>query len=155
ECGFSSRLSWPEQCPVGNDGFRTSNHLFPAENRESSMSRKRPAGSSPSSFVWICMTVAGLALGAAACGDDKPNPTNGTGGTGSPDGGGTGGSTGTGGTDGGATDAPADAPSDAPVGTAHKLVILHTNDLHSHLMGFAPETDYTPTDTTDSDGTVG
>ena len=25
-----------------------------------------------------------------------------------------------------------------------KIVILHTNDLHSHLVGFAPEADYTP-----------
>src|SRR5687767_12696145 len=25
-----------------------------------------------------------------------------------------------------------------------RVVILHTNDLHSHLMGFAPEADYTP-----------
>src|SRR6188768_1644950 len=39
-------------------------------------------------------------------------------------------------------------------GTPHKLVILHTNDLHSHLMGFGPEHDYTPL-TTDDDETVG
>jgi 5'-nucleotidase len=29
-------------------------------------------------------------------------------------------------------------------GTPQKLLILHTNDIHSHLMGFAPEADYTP-----------
>jgi 5'-nucleotidase / UDP-sugar diphosphatase len=28
--------------------------------------------------------------------------------------------------------------------TEKKLTILHTNDLHSHLVGFAPESDYTP-----------
>jgi 5'-nucleotidase len=37
---------------------------------------------------------------------------------------------------------------------AQKLVILHTNDLHSHLEGFAPEHDYTPL-SPDDDGTVG
>ena len=35
-----------------------------------------------------------------------------------------------------------------------KLVILHTNDIHSKLRGFAPETDYTPLVTND-DQTVG
>jgi 5'-nucleotidase / UDP-sugar diphosphatase len=39
-------------------------------------------------------------------------------------------------------------------GSPHKLVILHTNDLHSHLEGFAPEKDYTPL-STDDDDTVG
>lgn len=39
-------------------------------------------------------------------------------------------------------------------GTPQKLVILHTNDLHSHLMGFGPEKDYTPL-TTGDDATVG
>ncbi len=29
-------------------------------------------------------------------------------------------------------------------GKAQDLVILHTNDIHSHLMGFSPETEYTP-----------
>jgi 5'-nucleotidase / UDP-sugar diphosphatase len=29
-------------------------------------------------------------------------------------------------------------------GTPQKLLILHTNDIHSHLMGWAPEADYTP-----------
>jgi 5'-nucleotidase len=29
-------------------------------------------------------------------------------------------------------------------GTPQKILILHTNDIHSHLMGFAPEADYTP-----------
>src|SRR4051794_25536589 len=31
-----------------------------------------------------------------------------------------------------------------PPGTPQKVLILHTNDIHSHLMGFAPEIDYTP-----------
>ncbi len=35
-----------------------------------------------------------------------------------------------------------------------KLVILHTNDLHSHLMGAAPEADYTPA-TAGDDTTLG
>jgi 5'-nucleotidase/UDP-sugar diphosphatase len=39
-------------------------------------------------------------------------------------------------------------------GTPQKLVILHTNDLHSHLMGHSPEGDYTPARTGDDD-TVG
>jgi 5'-nucleotidase len=37
---------------------------------------------------------------------------------------------------------------------AQKLLILHTNDLHSHLEGFAPEHDYTPLLPNDDD-TVG
>ena len=39
-------------------------------------------------------------------------------------------------------------------GSSQKLVILHTNDLHSHLEGFAPEADYSPA-TTNDDSTVG
>ena len=35
-----------------------------------------------------------------------------------------------------------------------KLVILHTNDMHSRLMGYAPESDYSPM-TTNDDNTVG
>lgn len=35
-----------------------------------------------------------------------------------------------------------------------RLTILHTNDFHSHLQGFAPESAYTP-DTIDGDPTVG
>lgn len=31
-----------------------------------------------------------------------------------------------------------------PPGPPQKVLILHTNDIHSHLMGFAPEIDYTP-----------
>ncbi|RPI95783.1 MAG: bifunctional metallophosphatase/5'-nucleotidase, partial [Spirochaetales bacterium] len=34
------------------------------------------------------------------------------------------------------------------------LTIIHTNDLHSHLMGFSPELDYTP-DKTGDDATLG
>jgi 5'-nucleotidase/UDP-sugar diphosphatase len=36
-----------------------------------------------------------------------------------------------------------------------KLVLLHTNDLHSHLMGKAPEADYTPATTGDDQTTGG
>ena len=39
-------------------------------------------------------------------------------------------------------------------GQTQAFVILHTNDLHSHLMGFGPEAEYTPA-TTGDDGTVG
>lgn len=38
--------------------------------------------------------------------------------------------------------------------TAQDLVILHTNDMHSHLYGFSPETEYTPL-VNDSDPTKG
>jgi 5'-nucleotidase len=57
---------------------------------------------------------------------------------------------------GGGGGAKTDAGNDAPVdgGTAQKLVILHTNDIHSHLMGFAPEADYTPA-TLNDDTTTG
>ncbi len=37
---------------------------------------------------------------------------------------------------------------------SQKLTILHTNDLHSRLLGFAPNADYTP-ETTGDDATVG
>src|SRR5262249_24444302 len=59
-----------------------------------------------------------IVLQAAACGGD---------GGGKPDGG----------TDGGIDVV-------AAAGTPQKLLILHTTDIHSHLMGFAPEADYTP-----------
>jgi 5'-nucleotidase/UDP-sugar diphosphatase len=39
-------------------------------------------------------------------------------------------------------------------GVTQSFVILHTNDLHSYLMGFAPEMDYTPASAND-DSTVG
>lgn len=41
-----------------------------------------------------------------------------------------------------------------PPGAPQKVLILHTNDIHSHLMGFAPEIDYTPASPND-DATVG
>ena len=37
---------------------------------------------------------------------------------------------------------------------AQDLVILHTNDLHSHFNGLAPETEYTPL-VNDNDPTLG
>jgi 5'-nucleotidase len=49
---------------------------------------------------------------------------------------------------------PPDGGGGEGAGTTQKLVILHTNDLHSHLMGFGPEQDYTPL-STDDDSTVG
>jgi 5'-nucleotidase len=68
--------------------------------------------------AWIPLLA--TALAAAACGHDKPAT--------SPD---------------GATGDGGDAAVEAG-GPPQKLVILHTNDIHSHLMGFAPEADYTP-----------
>jgi 5'-nucleotidase/UDP-sugar diphosphatase len=50
--------------------------------------------------------------------------------------------------------APDIAPEVMPTGTAFPLTILHTNDLHSHLNGHAPEADYTPA-TPNDDTTVG
>ncbi|HXU84067.1 MAG TPA: metallophosphoesterase, partial [Polyangia bacterium] len=77
---------------------------------------------------------------AAGCGDDPDHPPM-------PDGGPPDGS------------APDGSPGDtmgssdtAPV--TQSFVILHTNDLHSHLMGFGPEADYSPA-TPGDDGTTG
>jgi 5'-nucleotidase len=53
---------------------------------------------------------------------------------------------------GGAPDAGGDGG--PPPGPPQKLLILHTNDIHSHLMGFAPEIDYTPA-TPNDDATRG
>ena len=38
--------------------------------------------------------------------------------------------------------------------SSHKLIILHTNDLHSRLNGYAPEIDYSP-ETVNDDNTIG
>src|SRR5689334_12439069 len=62
-----------------------------------------------------------------------------------------GGSHGDGGRDGG-FEVGSDAGPEA--GMPQKLMILHTNDIHSHLMGFAPELDYTPA-TPNDDATIG
>src|SRR5690349_10605925 len=68
--------------------------------------------------------VAATCVAAAGCGDDDESP------------------------------APPATGGGAGAGAAQKLVILHTNDLHSHLQGFGPEQDYTPLDV-DDDETVG
>lgn len=81
-----------------------------------------------------------LALVTIGCGSSSSNP---------PDAGGN-----DAGGDVPATDAPSEGGSDVPMGSPQKLVILHTNDLHSHLEGFSPEADYTPA-TTNDDSTVG
>lgn len=53
------------------------------------------------------------------------------------------------------SEAGADGPlSDAPPTGPRKLIILHTNDLHAHLLGHGPNVDYSP-DTTDDDATRG
>src|SRR5206468_1610422 len=94
----------------------------PTPNERAEMLETRIAGHrSASSTRRSCRTWLPLlasALLAAACGGN---------GAAKPDGG----------TDGG-TDGAGEA------GTPQKLLILHTNDIHSHLMGFAPEADYTP-----------
>jgi 5'-nucleotidase/UDP-sugar diphosphatase len=59
-----------------------------------------------------------------------------------------------GGGGGGGDGAVDTAQGDAAPGTAVPFIILHTNDLHSHLMGFGPESEYTPA-TTGDDVTVG
>jgi len=41
-----------------------------------------------------------------------------------------------------------------PPGAPQKVLLLHTNDIHSHLMGFGPERDYTPA-TPNDDATRG
>ncbi|MCA9672880.1 MAG: bifunctional metallophosphatase/5'-nucleotidase [Myxococcales bacterium] len=41
-----------------------------------------------------------------------------------------------------------------PTPIKSELIILHTNDLHSHLLGFSPNAEYTP-DTVNDDATVG
>jgi 5'-nucleotidase/UDP-sugar diphosphatase len=47
-----------------------------------------------------------------------------------------------------------EAGGDAGPAVSQSFVILHTNDIHSHLMGFGPEEEYTPA-TTGDDTTVG
>lgn len=72
----------------------------------------------PFSKSFACLFVTVLGVCAAGCGNSKPaGGTRGTGGAGGAGGSGV---------------------------PAQKLVILHTNDLHSHFMGHAPERDYTP-----------
>jgi 5'-nucleotidase / UDP-sugar diphosphatase len=72
-----------------------------------------------------------VAMSAAACGEDATSLLPNVGGSG----GAGGGASGAG--DGGSARPP------------EKLLIMHTNDLHSHLMGFAPERDYSPGTTND------
>src|SRR6185369_17282058 len=83
---------------------------------------RRSASSHPRSCRRFLPLLAAV-LQAAACGSS---------GGAKPDGG-----------DGGGIDG-GDASPEVMPGTPQKLLILHTNDIHSHLMGFAPELDYTP-----------
>jgi 5'-nucleotidase / UDP-sugar diphosphatase len=48
----------------------------------------------------------------------------------------------------------ASVDSSTPAATTYKVVLLHTNDLHGHLEGHAPELDYTPL-VPNNDSTVG
>lgn len=91
---------------------------------------RRSAGSYRTSH-WAWLPLLATVLFAAACGGD---------GAAKPD---------------GSSDAgDVDTTPDAVPGTPQKLLILHTNDIHSHLMGFAPEADYTPASPND-DATQG
>ncbi|HEX2658400.1 MAG TPA: bifunctional metallophosphatase/5'-nucleotidase [Polyangia bacterium] len=113
------------------------------------MARTESAGHGSCSSRWfgscLRLVTVGLLLGASACGVKKTAENAGTGGAGT---GGAGvGGAGTGG--GGGATAMGGAS-----GTPQKLVILHTNDIHSHLMGFSPESDYSPA-TANDDATIG
>jgi 5'-nucleotidase / UDP-sugar diphosphatase len=61
------------------------------------------------------------------------------------------GNPGSGGGTGGATTA---STTTTPTDGKQRLTILHTNDWQSHMLGFGPNTEYTP-GSTDDDGTVG
>jgi 5'-nucleotidase len=107
--------------------------------------RRTPPTASAWTRACAGLALASLALGAAACTDKQLNGSPGRAATGGAGGGQP---------DGGSTDGPAgDAPA-ADAGAPQKLIILHTNDIHSHLMGFSPERDYTPA-TTNDDSTHG
>ena len=121
-------------------------------------------------------SIAGLCAAGVACssgpghapdgGAGAGGHAGGTGGAGAAgtgdagaDGSAAGSSGGTGAPDGGSPDAT-DGGGDANEGgevappVAQHFVILHSNDLHSHLQGHSPETDFTPA-TTNDDATLG
>ncbi|HVR03587.1 MAG TPA: metallophosphatase, partial [Polyangia bacterium] len=98
-----------------------------------------PSATSPDGAAGSAAAGAG---GGEVAGSGGSDAGAGAGGVTGPDGG-----AGTGGSAGGASGGTA-----GPV--AEHFVILHSNDLHSHLQGHSPETDYTPA-TTDDDATVG
>ena len=97
----------------------------------------------------LCLLIAGL--GAAGCDEDTENTDSGVGvkDTGVADAKATDAKT----MDGTVTDA-APKPDAKPSKISSELIILHTNDLHSHLMGHGPNADYTPA-TTGDDKTLG
>jgi len=82
--------------------------------------------------------------GAAGCGVSKP-----AGGKA-----GAGGGPGAAGAGGGAGGAAGSTGAAGAGGPAQKLTILHTGDMHSHLMGHSPEADYSPA-TVGDDATIG
>ncbi len=96
-----------------------------------------------------CGLLALALLGAACSGEDRtlllPGATTGVGAIGGGGAGGSGTSAGAGGASNaaGAAGAP-EEEREGPLQGPRQLVILHTNDIHSHLMGVAPERDYTP-----------
>lgn len=96
----------------------------------------RRAGRSATTHPRAWLALFAVALSAAACGGTTPATPDGAI---------------DGGLDGGDA-APADTFEAG--GPPQKLLILHTNDIHSHLMGFAPEVDASPT-TPNDDATVG
>lgn len=82
---------------------------------------------------WTRIAGAMVALYAGGCGSSSSKPA----------------------VDSGTADVSGDsAAGDASAAVAQKLVILHTNDIHSHFMGQAPEGDYSPA-TPNDDMTVG
>jgi 5'-nucleotidase/UDP-sugar diphosphatase len=88
------------------------------------------------------LAAAALVVGAAGCPDDSgfPPPADAA-------------VDAAGGADGGGGGDGTPPGPDGPT-TTHVFTILHTNDLHSHLMGHGPESDYTPA-TTGDDMTIG
>lgn len=70
--------------------------------------------------------LAALALGALSCGKDQTLLQEQAGSAGA------------------LPDASTETSPDGGARAAQQLLILHTNDMHSHLMGYAPERDYTP-----------
>ncbi|HKO91724.1 MAG TPA: bifunctional UDP-sugar hydrolase/5'-nucleotidase [Polyangiaceae bacterium] len=85
----------------------------------------------------VRLVMAGLAISAWSCGKDQTQVAQG----------------GAGG-DSAVPDASAGASDAGSARAPQELLILHSNDMHSHLMGYAPERDYTPA-TTGDDATLG
>src|SRR5690349_14095438 len=92
-----------------------------------------------STFPFLSLVVAALAV--SACEDDPDPPL--------PDAAVVDAPVSEGGSDGPAPIDGAEAGGDLGPASTSVVTILHTNDLHSHLQGHAPEADYTPASTGD------